>query len=110
MHDVVQDTVQVRLVGICKAFSVAFEKELEIQKSRLERRSFHLLIVIVKSAYIIAVVGNHVSQSTAGHESDLALLFTGLGMRKHSAVGVHYQHDVVLLLGYIRSDKYFLAS
>ena len=89
---------------------VAFEKELEIEETRLERGSLHLIVVVVKSAYIIAVIGNHVSQSAAGHKSNFALILTCLGVAEHPVVGVHYQHDVVLLLGYIRSDKYFLRS
>ena len=110
VHDVAEDPVKVRLVGLCKAFSVTFEKELEIEETRLERGSLHLIVVVVKSAYIIAVIGNHVSQSAAGHKSNFALILTCLGVAEHPVVGIHYQHDVVLLLGYIRSDKYFLGS
>ena len=110
MHDVCQDAVQVGFVGRRKAFRIAFEKEFEIKESCLEGRPLHLLFAVVESAYIIAVVRDHVSQGSARHKSDLALVLACLCLGEHPAVGIHYQHDIVLLLGNILPDKDLLAS
>ena len=110
VHDVLDDTVELRLVLRIEALGISFEKELKIEETCLKRASLHLVIVIVKSADVIAVISDHVTERTAGHKSNLALLLAGLCLGEHSAVCIHDQHDIVPLLGNVLPDKHLLAS
>ena len=82
----------------------------QVKESHPEREAAHLLAVGIYRAYIIAVAGDHVCQTASADESDFPLLLTFGCICEHPAVGIHYQHDVVLLLGNILPYEHLLAS